>query len=383
MNQANIAGWFGLKRPNFILDPRTDAAFYASRTGVSIPIIVENLQIDLVAGLPPKRLFWGVYGGGKTHTLFYVASQLEKLTPIYPIYVECPNIARRSTFLHLYHDGIMASMGQDFLLSLLEELIDTIGIVRRDQLLVRLRERVGREDIARAIASLLGAESGKKLALWRFISGVAVPRADLEGLEQTEDLTEAEPAKLAEVMVIIGKILKDVRRQTLVFILDELDRLESVGEETGTTFRDAFRKLVDPNQSDVAVLMACSAANLTELQEVFGGENSPVLSRIGRNGIIEVPSLNPEEVDPFIRQVILYLRDDSFDIDTRIKEVQAEGLSETLEPDFFPFSRECLEALKGVLSGVMTPREITQRMTHALGKAYLMNRRVVTADIIG
>src|SRR5947209_19750738 len=115
-NDADIAKWFGLRRPNYILDPSTDASFYAPRSRVSIPQIVENVRVDLVTNRPPKRLFWGLYGGGKTHTLFCVAQELERLLPITKFYVECPNVNRRSTFLHLYHDGITKAFGQDFII---------------------------------------------------------------------------------------------------------------------------------------------------------------------------------------------------------------------------------------------------------------------------
>ena len=121
-NLSGVAEWFGLKRPNFILDPNKDADFYAPRTGVDIPKLIEGIQVNLVTERPPKRFFWGIYGGGKTHTLFHISRQLEKLLDIYPVYVECPSVPKKSTFIHLYHDGIMASMGQDFVLEMFKDL---------------------------------------------------------------------------------------------------------------------------------------------------------------------------------------------------------------------------------------------------------------------
>ncbi|MCL0084490.1 hypothetical protein M1N82_03000 [Dehalococcoidia bacterium] len=154
----------------------------------------------------------------------------------------------------------------------MEEFIEQIGIVKRDQLLTQLKSDLGSEELARAVASLLGADPGKKLSLWRFISGVDVPRQDLAGLEQTEDLTEAEPAKLAEVILVLGKVLKKVRQQTLVLILDELDHLQYVGDETGSTFQNAFRKLTDPIFSpsgiDVADLFAPGCVSVLLLRDI-------------------------------------------------------------------------------------------------------------------
>lgn len=382
MTSEGIAKWFGLSRSNFILNPETDADFYAHRTRVDISSIIESLRIDLVTERPPKRLFWGRYGGGKTHTLFKVTKELSGLIPIYPVYIECPNLAKNSTFLHLYHDGIMASMGQDFVVKLFEDLIEKIGLVRREELINKLKESIGIEELSRAVASLLGADPNKKLFFWRYMSGVSVPQKDIADLGQTQDLTEAEPAKLAEIIVIIGKVLKSIRGQTLVLILDELDRLEYVGRETGSTFQNAFRKLVDENQRNAAVLMGCSAENLNKLPDVFGGEHGPVLSRIGQTGLQEIPEIDFNDVDRFIKEIINYIRSPEINIEQKILELKS-NTNEIIERNFFPFTNEAIEALKSNLRGIMTPREIIQRMTQAAGKAYLMKKPVITKDVIG
>ena len=106
-NPINIQNRFGLRRSNFVLNPLSDedADFFADRTGVNVGTIIEDLQIDLATGLPPKRMLWGPYGGGKTHTLQHTMKKLSELTPIYPVYIECPDLSKRSTFLELYREG--------------------------------------------------------------------------------------------------------------------------------------------------------------------------------------------------------------------------------------------------------------------------------------
>jgi Cdc6-like AAA superfamily ATPase len=230
---SSVAEWFGLKRPNFILDPKDDCEFYAHRTGVDIPKIIEGLQVNLVTDRPPKRIFWGIYGGGKTHTLFNIAKQLEKLTNIHPVYVECPSVPKKSTFLQLYHDGIMASMGQDFVIQLFKDLIADIRMVQYEELLQKLKEIIEDEELSRASSSLLGARAERILTFWRFISGVSVPARDLADIGQTQALADADPSKLAEVILVIGRLLKRLRSKTLVLIIDEFDRLKDVSDEFG------------------------------------------------------------------------------------------------------------------------------------------------------
>jgi Cdc6-like AAA superfamily ATPase len=378
----NIAEWFGLKRPNFILEPKKDADFYAPRTGVDIPKLEEGILVNLVTDRPPKRFFWGIYGGGKTHTLFHLIRRLERHLNIYPVYVECPSVPKKSTFLHLYHDGIMANMGQEFVVGIFKKLIEQIGIVRFDELFSKLKEKLEDEELARAVANLLGARSEKELIFWRYISGVDVPKRDLEDLNVTEPLADAIPSRLANILISIGKVVKLTERKTLVLILDELDRLGSVTDEYGaSTYEEAFRRLVDENQKDIAIIMSCSARSQRDIPDIFGGEGGPVLSRIGSENIIEIPEISSNDVDTFIKKILEHIVDRE-KIRTKIDEIK-NTTDETLEIEFFPFTREAIEALKGTLRGTMTPREITQRMSNAAGKAFLMKKLVITRDIIG
>jgi hypothetical protein len=384
MSSGDIAVWFGLRRTNYIINPKTDAGFYAPRSGVNVQQIVESLRVNLVTGVPPKRLFWGLYGGGKTHTLFKVARELEPILPVKEVYVECPNVAKKSTFLHLYHDGILASFGQDFMVNLFERLVD--DVIRdkgagRTAILSGLQVEVGDEELARAVAALVGADADRKLLFWKFISGVEVPRSELPTLGQTQDLVTAQPANLAENIVTIGRVVRKIYKQTLLIVLDELDRLQYVGDETGSTFQDAFRKLMDDNQLDVSILMGCSAASLKELPDVFGGAQGPVLSRIGKTNLVEIPQIQTPAINDFIKSIILFVRNREGNVQELIERARKDT-AEDLDQDLFPFTREAIEKLKGTLQGIMTPREVTQRMTQAAGKAFLMGKSAVTQDAI-
>lgn len=377
----NVAQWFGLKRSNFILNPKDDADFYAPRTGIDIPKIEEGIQVNLVTDRPPKRFFWGIYGGGKTHTLFHICWRLQKHLNIDPFYVECPSVPRKSTFLHLYHDGIMASMGQDFVLGIFKDLIASIGTVRYEELFSKLKDILEDEELSRAVANLLGARPEKELTFWRYISGVSVPLRDLAELNLTQALVDAIPSRLANILIIIGKVVKKVRQKILVLILDELDRLSPVIDEYGaTTYEEAFRRLVDENQRDMAVIMSCSARSQREIPAVFGVEGGPILSRIGIHNVIQISEISPNDVDTFIAKIIEKVVDEKV---AKEKISNLPNLKESVDSRFFPFTKEAIEALKGTLRGIMTPREITQRMSDAAGKAFLLKKQVITSDIIG
>lgn len=375
---ATVGKHYGLRRDNFILDPLKDTACFA-RDDIRTSEIAENLDIDLVTQQAPKRLVWGPYGGGKTHTLMRTMQELQQLTPIKHIRIECPDLSKKSRFHDLYREGIMRGLGQDFIIGLIEEAVLSVGMARREELLNRLKNKFGDEEIAKAASRILDP-SFERLRLWRWISGVAMSRQDLDDLGQTQDLTETEAARLAEIICLFGRLLREMQQKTLVLVLDEMERLRSIGPETITTFVSGFTRLVDPNQTSVSVLIGASAALESELVEVFS-PNGPVTSRIGVDAKIEIPSLIDPDVDKFIKGVITYLRDQSVDISSLIS-VARPNTTEEINSDFFPFTRDAIEALKSHLTQMMTPREITLKMTRALGRAHRANKPIITSDCI-
>jgi hypothetical protein len=369
---------FGLARPNFILDPASDWECFARRD-INVTGIVEGLRIDLVTQVAPKRLLWGPYGGGKTHTLYKTLHELGGLTAIHPVRAECPDLSKRSDFSDLYRDGIMPVLGEEAVISLFERAIEKVPVARRDEYLRRLRDFFGDEPISKAVAQLMNPNF-ERIRLWAWISGIALNRAELSDLGQTQDLASAEPARLAEMIILIGRVMRKVDGKTLVLCLDEMERVKGVGQDSINTFLTGFTRLMDPNQRDVAILLGCSAQLFDDMPDLFA-RNGPVVSRIGFHSTIEIPHISDPAVDGFIRQIIAFVRDKNADIGALIAEAKKEN-AETLDPDFFPFSSEAIQSMKSRLSRDMTPREITIMMTQTAGRAYLTGRHSVGSDLI-
>ena len=369
---------YGMRRPNFILDPVEDIECFV-RNDIDTGGIAESLEVDLVTGLAPKRLVWGPYGGGKTHTLMRTMHELEKLIPVYPVRVECPDLSKKSRFHDLYREGIMRSLGEELVRGLIEETVESVGLARREKLLKRLCERFKDQEIAKAAIRIIDPNFDP-LRLWRWISGVPMSRTDLDDLGQTQDLTQAEAARLSGIICMFGRILREQRKQTLVLILDEMERLRAIGPDSITTFVSGFTRLVDPSQVWVSVLIGASAQLQTEMVEVFS-ENTPVASRIGAEAQIEIPALEDSEVDSFITGIISFVREPNADF-TALVNASKKGCAEDVSQDLFPFSIAAIDTLKSHLTQLMTPREITMKMTRALGRAHRSGRRIITSDCV-
>lgn len=380
MSEENnrIGARYGLARDNFIPDPLIDTDCFA-RDDVDTKQIAESLDIDLVTGLAPKRLVWGPYGGGKTHTLMRTMKELEKLTTIYPVRIECPDLSKKSRFHDLYREGIMRGLGQDFVIGLMEQAVQAVGMHRREELLPRLRDKFRDEEVAKA-ASRLYDPNFDRLRLWRWLSGVAMSRSDLDDLTQTQDLTATESARLAEMICMLGALLRELRGARLVLILDEMERLKSIGLETVTTFVSGFTRLVDPNQKSVSILIGASASIEAEMLDVFS-TNGPVASRLGADALIEIQAIGDADVDPFIERVITFMRDPDADIQALVAAAKTTS-PESVGERFFPFTDEAIDALKSQLQQLMTPREITIKMTRALGRSYRLRSTTISTDCL-
>lgn len=374
---AAIGGRYGLRRDNFILDPIADYECFA-RDDINTQEIAEVLDVDVVTGLAPKRLVWGPYGGGKTHTLMRTMNELGQLTKVHAVRIECPDLGRKSRFHDLYREGIMRALGQDFVLTLLESVVHKVGFKKADLLRAELKEWFDDEEMAKAVERLYDPNFDR-LKLWRWLSGVAMGRGDLNALGQTQDLTETEAARLADILVVLGRIVHRLNGRTLVLILDEMERLRSVVGESVTTFMSGFTRLVDPGQKFICVLIGASAASLDEMVEMFAS-NSPVMSRLGSGSTIEINALQDPDVDRFVKGVIEYLRDPAFDTKAAIA-LGAKSTKETFDQAFFPFTVQAVEALKSHTES-LTPRAINMAMTRALGRAHRRNMDFISTDCI-
>lgn len=374
----SIRDRFGLRRDNFILDPVKDTECFA-RDDIDTHLLAESLDIDLVTKIAPKRLVWGPYGAGKTHTLMRTMRELEQLTPIRPVRIECPDLSKKSRFHDLYREGIMRQLGQDFIIGLVDDAIRSVGWHRREEMVQGLKDKLQDEEIAKAAIRLMNPNFDV-LVLWRWLSGVPMSRGDLDELGQTQDLSQTEAARLAEFLCLFGRLERELHGKTLVLVLDEMERLRSIGPETITTFVSGFTRLVDPNQNSISVLVGASAQQQAEMVEVFS-PNGPVVSRLGNEAQVEISSLDDEDVNKFIKVIIGFVREPSTDVQALINAA-SPSVSESLNQDFFPFSEEAVDALKSKLTQFMTPREITITMTRSLGRAHRIGALAVTTESI-
>jgi hypothetical protein len=376
---ATVAERFALTRSNFVLDPEADYACFA-RTDIDVAAIAERLRIDLVTDLAPKRLFYGPYGAGKSHTLTVTAKRLEQLTPVVTVRMECPDLSRKARFVDLYREGIMRTLGAEMVLKLFDELVSEAFTRPRDARSAFLRAALADEELARAASRLIDEEFDKYV-FWRWFSGVSMGTTELKALHVSSDLTVAEPARLAAFVAAIGRLTRQYGPQkTLVIIFDEMERLNDLDSDSVGNLMTAFTKLADPLQKDVAVIIGYSAAQADEIHELFG-LRGPVGSRIGRAATQEIPVLPEKGIEDFVRGVIKHVRNDAT-FTERFRSAKVAGDDEGMDEGLFPFTRKALITLKSRLADALTPRDIELSMTYAAGRAHINDWPVIKSGAV-
>jgi hypothetical protein len=373
---------FGLRKNNLLLDPIEDSEFYAPRSDIDVNQLVESLRIDLEAGITPKMVFWGPYGGGKTHTLGKVQRSLAKLAPVHCVYIRCPTLSERDTFAEFYQTTFSDGLGEDFTIDLLWELCNQLvkkyGL-RDKRVDSEMRTILGDEELAKAAAHLSDS-SFEKTDLWRWISGVKMSATELKKLGVARSLCEVEPLRLAKFIETMGRLLKHLKGKTLVLAYDEMDRIKDLKAEAALTFRTAFTHLMDPGQPYVSIFYAFSAETIKDIPELMKG---PVIDRIGgetSESVKEIPTLDPKDVEAFIAAILNYLRDPSADIDSMVKKAQKET-KEKLPKLLYPFTEEALDTMKGKIAN-LTPRSIMFTLSRAMARANMQNKNAVTSEFI-
>lgn len=373
---------FGLKRNNLLLNPINDSEFYAPRSGIDVNKLVESLRIDLDAGLTPKMVFWGPYGGGKTHTLGKVQRSIGELALVRCVYNRCPTLEPRSVFADFYEATFSEGFGEDFTINLLwklcDQLIKKYGL-RDERIDSEFRAVLGDEELAKATIHL-SDRSFNENELWRWISGVKLSTSELRRLGVARSLSEVRPLRLAKFITTMGSLLRRLEGKTLVLAYDEMDRVEILSTTAAYTFRTAFTYLMDPAQTDVSIFTTFSAETSEKIPELMKG---PVIDRMGglkSEAVIEVPPLEDRDVENFVAGVLNYLRDPKADIERMLKKAQKET-DETLKKTLYPFTKEALDEMKGKIA-TLTPRRIMFSLTRAMSRANIQNRNVVSSEFI-
>jgi hypothetical protein len=388
-SEVSLRDWFGLRRDHYILDPRIiveDRAFYARRPhSMQIESLVSGLEVDLEAKLCPKKLYWGVIGGGKTHTLYKTLEELGSRLQIHVVFVECPVTKKALTFTELYRK-VLNEMGidlviNDILKNEVSDIVQKIGIFETGKAERELINVMGDEDLGRAAYTILTAGTEfKPLVMWRWLKADEISSSERDSLRVTGEL-KSDPELLANILILLGRLMLKRKGKTLVMVFDELDRVKEASLDAKETFKAAFTRLTEPAQFNVSTFLSASADSVEDVPDLL---SEAVLDRL-KGDIREIPAMTSEDVMPFVKDLIAYVRDPKSEIKSLAKKAK-EDTEEKVTEDLFPFTEEAIEAVKTSCGDKITPRAITKAMSKGVGLAKVRRKRIVTSkevEIVG
>jgi hypothetical protein len=325
-------------------------------------------------GVPPKKYLYGLYGAGKTHTLFNLKYQLEESpqAATQPYKVVCRIIDcefRRKTDFSYVHGKIMEAIGLEDVRDLIRKFLAKNAMLN---VLELLREKFENTNVAKAIHSLaLGASD---VTLWKWLCAGKLSAAELTSLGLTKNLDTVE--EMVTIEVGLTRLFQ-AETKNYLFLLDEMEGMRNVDDsDAQESFHDAFRKLASDENDALGFVVSIFAGAENQIPDfVFRPD---IINRINRNNIHLLNYLQePNEVEQFLR--------DLFDLMVDPAKKQAAEASGEIPPglQWYPFSDTAKEQFVDIAVSAVTaslPRNLIKAVNECAVEAVQRGARVIDVD---
>ena len=370
-----IAEAFCLKdgRRNFVINVRAsleDRQVYFGRRQFSADLL-EGIRQSYAMGIPPKRYIYGLYGAGKTHTLFNLKYRLEEESTEddYRYTVRCHIIEcefrKKTDFAYLY-GRMLDAIGLDAIRDEIRKFLEGHATGNLDAL---LRERFGDSNVVKAVHNLaLGADA---VTLWKWLCGGKLGPGDLNTLKLTKNMDTV--AEMVNMLVAICRLFQD-RAVNHLFMLDELEGLRNVEDrDAQESIHDAVRKLAADDNNAVGFIVSFFAGKEEDAAEFI--IRADIVNRIGRANIHDLKYLQEAvEVESFLRDLFGMLIDVA-------KKNAAEATGDVPTGlDWYPLRDDAKEQFVDLAVRAPTaslPRNVIKAVNECAARAQQRGSRVV------
>jgi len=335
--------WFCLKsRDAFGIDPKInseDAKFYFGREGLKTQLLSQIRRAFLSPGVP-KMLIYGPFGSGKTQTLFYAGYVLRHNKPstcklnLHTVHFDLE--MRSKSDFHDWHLQLMEALGKDQVATWIERLSSS-GTNFESDLKIIFRNEMNKIEATKGLT-----RGDLSFTAWRWFCGQMLTSKELESLRVTRNLGDVGVGDMISLLQGLGK-LAEKSNEKLVFLIDEAEQFKNVGggekgRDAMESLHDYLRKLAEPSNSTVGFIIAGTAVTLDDMPEWY--YRSDILTRIGRDNVIDIPHLPAvKDVETFIKEMLAEFIDKE-KADKRIKE---KKLGISLET--YPFKADAFDLL--------------------------------------
>ena len=324
-------------RKNFSIDFRNnseDRAAYFGKRKMN-EAIIQSIRSRYMMGNQPKKILYGQYGAGKTHTLFNIMYQLQdsedaKKNTSYEI--KCCFIDaefKEKTDYNYLHTQMMEAMTLERVREITEEyLAKNAG----PDLEEKLRNEFGGDaNIARAIRAL--GFAGEPITLWKWLCGGMLTPAELTSYHLTKNMDTV--SEMYRVLTGIARLFFK-KNVYYLFLLDEMEGLDNIRkQDCRESFHDAFRKLADDDNNVVGFIISIYAMREEDIPEFVFRED--VITRLNRENIHSLEYLAEDGIRQFLKELF------SLVVDEEKKKKKEEGGQIPKNLEYYPLTDDAMD----------------------------------------
>ncbi|MBI3842153.1 MAG: DUF2791 family P-loop domain-containing protein, partial [Thaumarchaeota archaeon] len=259
-----------LGRKNFQLNPKNpeDSNIFAGREALKNQL-KKRVTRARVSGAKLNTLLYGTYGGGKTHTLYYI-QKLLKEKEIAGKSVDCylfpyPTVTK-GNFVDFYEE-IMKNLGDNFVFETIikcyDELEKSLSLAGKDlkDKIDLINERIKNRDLTKILMDKIRLVENDDL-IWKWLQGKPCSPAEKKALGVTDD--NSTPNNAIKTLEGFVKMYEkgNKEQRILVLLVDELEHLDDIKGE-GRDITNGFRMICD--QESLGFICGYYAASLENM----------------------------------------------------------------------------------------------------------------------
>jgi len=252
----------------------------------------EMLDAAMATRRPPRLVWVGDYGVGKTHHINYASNKITEGGLAFKVVrMELPDVQSNSEFNVLF-ERMINEIGFNFFRKLLIEQISAdskwLDTVTPSDIKKALRQMALNEDVAESAWDFLcGRKLGKDQK-----AQVGVSKVQLDDSEE-----------YASVIQNIAQIIKarTEDRRILLFLIDEVEGLKAVSKaDAENKWVLAVRKILDIKE--VGAIFAVGSQSLNDIPPIL--RDGAVIRRFGQQNYVYLENYDTTDTKSFIQQLL-------------------------------------------------------------------------------
>ena len=315
-------------RDNFFIDESRDSQLVLGSTKYK-KTVDEMLEAAIASRRPPRLVWVGDFGVGKTHHINYTDNKISgQMLPFKVARMELPDVEDKSDFNVLFE-----RMVDQIDLSFFKPLLDA-----QIQAEPKWLDTITPLDIKKALRQLAFNDEVRDLA-WDFLCGRKLAKDEKAqvGVSKLQlDDSEEFASALQNLAYVIRSRTPD--RRVLLYLVDEVEGLGAVTNANAhNKWVLALRKILDIN--DIGVILAIGAQSLQEIPTIL--QNGAIMRRFGLENYVTLLPYDINETKSFLQELFNHFVDPTKR--TVVEKDDKLLVKSDYDPQFYPFMKDAFE----------------------------------------